>query len=131
MRPEQRLAVDILLEQPLAHHQAQILARPAPGFVGLLVDDVAQVVQTPRHGRTPGGQPVLPALPALPRPRGEAQYLGLHAAAFQRARHDVGADRETEEHTSELQSLMRISYAVFCLKKTTLNTTNNNSITTV
>src|SRR3546814_9369700 len=24
---------------------------------------------------------------------------------------------ETEEHTSELQSLMRISYAVFCLKK--------------
>src|SRR3546814_2523174 len=25
--------------------------------------------------------------------------------------------KETEEHTSELQSLMRISYAVFCLKK--------------
>src|SRR3546814_7275923 len=29
----------------------------------------------------------------------------------------TGADR-SEEHTSELQSLMRISYAVFCLKKT-------------
>src|SRR3546814_3879515 len=29
---------------------------------------------------------------------------------------DIGADR-SEEHTSELQSLMRISYAVFCLKK--------------
>src|SRR3546814_8103908 len=29
--------------------------------------------------------------------------------------------RRSEEHTSELQSLMRISYAVFCLKKT--NTT--------
>src|SRR3546814_4937839 len=28
-----------------------------------------------------------------------------------------GADRRSEEHTSELQSLMRISYAVFCLKK--------------
>src|SRR3546814_5225640 len=28
----------------------------------------------------------------------------------------IGADR-SEEHTSELQSLMRISYAVFCLKK--------------
>src|SRR3546814_10036695 len=27
-------------------------------------------------------------------------------------------DRRSEEHTSELQSLMRISYAVFCLKKT-------------
>src|SRR3546814_5723000 len=29
---------------------------------------------------------------------------------------EVGVDR-SEEHTSELQSLMRISYAVFCLKK--------------
>src|SRR3546814_2900885 len=28
-----------------------------------------------------------------------------------------GADTRSEEHTSELQSLMRISYAVFCLKK--------------
>src|SRR3546814_4157876 len=30
-----------------------------------------------------------------------------------------GSRRRSEEHTSELQSLMRISYAVFCLKKTT------------
>src|SRR3546814_3684148 len=29
------------------------------------------------------------------------------------------AEARSEEHTSELQSLMRISYAVFCLKKTT------------
>src|SRR3546814_10759997 len=28
-----------------------------------------------------------------------------------------GGRRRSEEHTSELQSLMRISYAVFCLKK--------------
>src|SRR3546814_972469 len=31
----------------------------------------------------------------------------------------------SEEHTSELQSLMRISYAVFCLKKKTKHTTHN------
>src|SRR3546814_7074100 len=31
----------------------------------------------------------------------------------------------SEEHTSELQSLMRISYAVFCLKKKKNNITNN------
>src|SRR3546814_3200405 len=30
----------------------------------------------------------------------------------------------SEEHTSELQSLMRISYAVFCLKKKNNNTQN-------
>src|SRR3546814_6335394 len=29
----------------------------------------------------------------------------------------IGTDTRSEEHTSELQSLMRISYAVFCLKK--------------
>src|SRR3546814_9697870 len=29
----------------------------------------------------------------------------------------AGSIRRSEEHTSELQSLMRISYAVFCLKK--------------
>src|SRR3546814_3017701 len=35
----------------------------------------------------------------------------------------INADR-SEEHTSELQSLMRISYAVFCLKKKNNKTTN-------
>src|SRR3546814_2505012 len=29
----------------------------------------------------------------------------------------TGIEKRSEEHTSELQSLMRISYAVFCLKK--------------
>src|SRR3546814_5080449 len=33
----------------------------------------------------------------------------------------------SEEHTSELQSLMRISYAVFCLKKKTIIDTINNT----
>src|SRR3546814_1094689 len=37
--------------------------------------------------------------------------------------------RRSEEHTSELQSLMRISYAVFCLKKkTNKNHINQNNI---
>src|SRR3546814_1177977 len=31
----------------------------------------------------------------------------------------IGEETRSEEHTSELQSLMRISYAVFCLKKNT------------
>src|SRR3546814_6228860 len=31
--------------------------------------------------------------------------------------HLLGVGTRSEEHTSELQSLMRISYAVFCLKK--------------
>src|SRR3546814_10549331 len=37
--------------------------------------------------------------------------------ADRRAARHAGAAARSEEHTSELQSLMRISYAVFCLKK--------------
>src|SRR3546814_4714546 len=36
----------------------------------------------------------------------------------------VAAAERSEEHTSELQSLMRISYAVFCLKKKISHTTH-------
>src|SRR3546814_2801118 len=35
---------------------------------------------------------------------------------------EITVDQRSEEHTSELQSLMRISYAVFCLKKKKTNT---------
>src|SRR3546814_3112118 len=46
---------------------------------------------------------------------GEDRALGLdpHRSDFDA----VLVGRRSEEHTSELQSLMRISYAVFCLKK--------------
>src|SRR3546814_9152182 len=38
---------------------------------------------------------------------------------------DVKIADRSEEHTSELQSLMRISYAVFCLKKKTYSTSTS------
>src|SRR3546814_4412050 len=44
---------------------------------------------------------------------------------------DVPVRRRSEEHTSELQSLMRISYAVFCLKKKTIQTYKHRSETTI
>src|SRR3546814_5570310 len=47
---------------------------------------------------------------------------------------DASAPRRSEEHTSELQSLMRISSAVFCLKKkqkTTQYHTHSHSITLI
>src|SRR3546814_4641125 len=44
-----------------------------------------------------------------------AEYMSDATAFFDGYRDAVA--RRSEEHTSELQSLMRISYAVFCLKK--------------
>src|SRR3546814_7265447 len=53
----------------------------------------------------------------------DADFVAAHTCNLDAAR--------SEEHTSELQSLMRISYAVFCLKKkkkiTRKHTTNNHS----
>src|SRR3546814_1043538 len=43
----------------------------------------------------------------------------------ERSSSSKAAQRRSEEHTSELQSLMRISYAVFCLKKKNKNTTQS------
>src|SRR3546814_6292357 len=50
---------------------------------------------------------------------GGAQPQGIGLALQHGAGDDVGelVDEQIGEHTSELQSLMRISYAVFCLKK--------------
>src|SRR3546814_2359415 len=42
---------------------------------------------------------------------------GIHHICYEVDDIIAARDRRSEEHTSELQSLMRISYAVFCLKK--------------
>src|SRR3546814_2787930 len=55
---------------------------------------------------------VLARLPDAP-----AGVRGL--STFIVPKYRVSADGRSEEHTSELQSLMRISYAVFCLTKKT------------
>src|SRR3546814_6204957 len=47
----------------------------------------------------------------------KARYQRQLATAIKRARFLALLAYRSEEHTSELQSLMRISYAVFCLKK--------------
>src|SRR3546814_7945874 len=60
-------------------------------FVGQRLDSKSEAWQMPQGGIDPGE--------------------GAEAAAIRELR--------SEEHTSELQSLMRISYAVFCLKKKT------------
>src|SRR3546814_1805133 len=85
-----------------------------------------------RHAaRAAVGRPVLAmAATAQPGDAGESlRQAAVHGWS------DVGAllDQQllgsprSEEHTSELQSLMRISYAVFCLKKTNNNIHNRQS----
>src|SRR3546814_8415344 len=56
--------------------------------------------------------------------------IGASAPLFHGSGGRISATMRSEEHTSELQSLMRISYAVFCLKKKTQKIKiNTNTIT--
>src|SRR3546814_4993751 len=63
---------------------------------GILIDVGRRYLQ--------GSEPIGPTMMVMSAIAGVVNYLCL---------------RRSEEHTSELQSLMRISYAVFCLKKNT------------
>src|SRR3546814_9840325 len=56
---------------------------------------------------------------AAPGGTGAAKCGGNYASSLVAQAEAIrqGCDQRSEEHTSELQSLMRISYAVFCLKK--------------
>src|SRR3546814_5332128 len=55
----------------------------------------------------------------------ENRALYLARAIGNRPRLALYDPERSEEHTSELQTLMRISYAVFCLKKKKKNKHNN------
>src|SRR3546814_5244500 len=86
----------IIVEE--ANFLADELDNPDRGSVGLCASPADIPYRPNRHQRV-GSNPAYPVI----RPR-LRQCLGVICA-------------RSEEHTSELQSLMRISYAVFCLKK--------------
>src|SRR3546814_10013695 len=73
-----------------------------------------------RVGENDDGIPASPSRPCAARPPAEDAAHdagGFRAAARHRFSRFRDRQSRSEEHTSELQSLMRISYAVFCLKK--------------
>src|SRR3546814_1983554 len=86
--------------------------------IGIIVDD---------HGIGDGGGGIeMMAEDEVPK-----AHLARHVAD-QRGQYlqiaSVPGQLRSEEHTSELQSLMRISYAVFCLKKKNNTQQTNNTI---
>src|SRR3546814_2418602 len=76
---------------------------PHPGRVAAYSDRRPCVARRPQDGLH------------VPRQDGADESEGSDQRLSYRGRAIAG--RRSEEHTSELQSLMRISYAVFCLKK--------------
>src|SRR3546814_3466339 len=96
--------------------------------------DIDKVIAGLRSGRPEIILPpaVLQLPEALPHRQWKRRYGPLEERRMMRQERLIGnlLDRRSEEHTSELQSLMRISYAVFCLKKQNnkrINYTSNES----
>src|SRR3546814_1709037 len=82
------------------------LFRSSPSATASVLQPRRAVPPPPRASRP------IPPRPAPPRPSTKS------ASSFPCF---VCSSARSEEHTSELQSLMRISYAVFCLKKTNIH----------
>src|SRR3546814_4068638 len=82
----------------------------------ILVTSLLTIVGFARAGSTVFWKST--SLPAT----GADPACGYDAVAFRLQTKDGLVAKRSEEHTSELQSLMRISYAVFCLNKKKTNT---------
>src|SRR3546814_8880157 len=113
--PDPQKREDSALAPKLAAPQHK--PRPLPLFLELLRSEtaakperMAKALQGLRQYQEAPRQPLLEPMPAI---------ATVHGATLR----DYGGSGlpvlfvRSEEHTSELQSLMRISYAVFCLKK--------------
>src|SRR3546814_4420384 len=85
----------------------------------LTVAPVATRMNVPAGGTGPVFPWITLRAIALPRPDVLMMLIAAKEALCHLLPRPRGSPREgrSEEHTSELQSLMRISYAVFCLKK--------------
>src|SRR3546814_2068657 len=94
-----------------------IVARQPRGLAQSLVEYHHQPVDLARIALDRIGMPLLRIMGEmrlLPEHRADARDLEHQPLPADRALYRIG---RSEEHTSELQSLMRSSYAVFCLKK--------------
>src|SRR3546814_4123893 len=99
-RPRWRRAVDQLQVQGAWQGQRPALAGPAAPRVYSLTGDFGATLLADSGAAR------------YPRPQSQPETT---SSSYQRLQQ--GVLERSEEHTSELQSLMRISYAVFCLKK--------------
>src|SRR3546814_6742697 len=108
------------LQDELFREAARVLRQGAP-FVAV---DAAWSEGTAAFHEGDTYQPIDPD--TLP---GRLAAAGFSDVAVQLNEFGWAALARSEEHTSELQSLMRSSYAVFCLKKKTTKSSHHTSLT--
>src|SRR3546814_3341556 len=98
------------------------MAKKSSALAGIFDDPETEVAPPPvPQAATEAIAPSTPAAAPSSKPTRAEAVPKQRGRGGQGARSDPGESparrSRSEEHTSELQSLMRISYAVFCLKK--------------
>src|SRR3546814_4754616 len=115
----------ILYIVSLSHEKLIILIYMSPSFFYYFFLFFLMIRRPPRSTRTDTLFPYTTLfrspdkLSGQPDDRNPARHRGGRGVDRGALLHQRMAEPRSEEHTSELQSLMRISYAVFCLKKKT------------
>src|SRR3546814_5293328 len=108
-----------------------VIARHHPADIHQPLVALKEATWRLMHSYVHGGiRPVVQSFVAFPHHEAgslliNANGMLLLATNAVRMAHALPSPMRSEEHTSELQSLMRISYAVFCLKKNIISTHNN------
>src|SRR3546814_1709674 len=114
-RPPRSTRTDTLFPYTTLFRSTRRWQRCCRWLVGLSPSLLPAHPATALHSTEPALHPPLPTAPAeVLRSCANWRMPGQTSIS--------GRARRSEEHTSELQSLMRISYAVFCLKKKNNNT---------
>src|SRR3546814_1093879 len=96
-------------------YKTKLLSGALLGASLLGITDFAVAQEGPARAAQPAGDPFDDIVVTARRREESAQSVPVSVTAFSAAA--LEQRNRSEEHTSELQSLMRISYAVFCLKK--------------
>src|SRR3546814_9764754 len=121
-----RTGLRLAVTDDAGDHDVRVVERRSEG-VGQRVAELSALVDRTRHlrrdvARDAAGEGELPeqlghAPPVATQRRVVLRPAALEPGVGDHRRAPVARAGRSEEHTSELQSLMRISYAVFCLKK--------------
>src|SRR3546814_9375905 len=114
-RPPRSTRTDTLFPYPTLFRSESILSSTIAAANGN--DENASAYSTCHPAR------LCPMIPTRWRSTNPAEHRSSIAASYP----CILTFARSEEHTSELQSLMRISYAVFCLKKKQPKTNNTNN----
>src|SRR3546814_7090712 len=96
-----------------------------PDYLPTLRDIASRLGEIEEHIKSIDGKPAMQLTPrtiAMEIHEALMSYRADDAKSIGEARDTLARTLRSEEHTSELQSLMRNSYAVFCLKKKNNNT---------